>query len=82
VLRWRRCTMTIDTPPRISSRPTPISQRRSKPVNGSVVAFSLAGAVVLVGAVSLAVVAGFYSCLDGATPLDGVVVAEVVGVCV
>jgi hypothetical protein len=69
----------IDMPPAISTRPSPISQRRSKPVNGSVVAFSLLGAVLLVGvvvvlgAVSLAGVV-FYDSLLGETPELGVVV--------
>ena len=61
----------------------PTVQRRSKPVNGSVLAFSLVGVVlVFAGAVSLAgvVEAGFSASFDGATPLLGVVV--VVGVVV
>jgi hypothetical protein len=72
--------VTSEKPIAISSRPAPIVQRRSKPVNGSVVAFLAAvvavGSGLLVG--SLFVVSGavvlvgvlFY--FDGEVPVVGV----------
>src|SRR5438552_2323662 len=51
--RWRRCTVTIETPTPARSRPMPIIQRRSRPVNGSVpdLAVSLEGEVLELGLV-------------------------------
>jgi hypothetical protein len=59
-----------------------MSQRRSKPVNGSVLAFALLVGVLLVfvGAVSEVgvVVAGFSDSFDGSVPVLGVVAGVVV----
>jgi hypothetical protein len=79
----------IEKPAPIRSRPTPTVQRRSKPVNGNVVAFVL---FVVVGAVSVAgvvlvvvgavVFVGVLLSLEGDVPVEGVVVGVdfVVGV--
>jgi hypothetical protein len=78
--------MTIEKPAAIRIRPMPNVQRRSKPVNGSVLAFALfvlvgpvpaAGApLVVVGAV---VSVGVPSSVDGAVPALGVGVVPVLG---
>jgi hypothetical protein len=76
--RWRRCITMIELPATIKSRPPPTVQRRSKPVNGSELAF--AGEEVVVGellAVAGEVVlddAGVLDDFDGDVPLFGVVV--------
>jgi hypothetical protein len=84
--RWRRCTATIENPAPIRTRPMAIVQRRSKPVNGSVLAFVPVVGVVLVlaGAVSFAAAlfsfaAALFS-FDGEVPVLGVGVVAGVGV--
>src|SRR3954453_15348446 len=71
--RLRRCAVTSEKPMPVKSRPTPIVQRRSKPVNGSVVAFF--SAVVAVGPVfvvgSLLVVSGAVVLLGVLLSFDG-----------
>ena len=52
----------------------PMSQRRSKPVNGSVLAFAVGLELVFSGSVSLVGVVGFSDSFDGNVPVLGVVV--------
>jgi hypothetical protein len=71
----RRCKVTIEKPMPIRSRPAPTVQRRSKPVNGSELAFALvlgtllavADGVVFVGVDDDAGALAF----DGDVPLLG-----------
>ncbi len=75
----------IEKPVAISTRPKPMLQRRSNPVNGSVLALVSVVGVVLVfaGATSLdgVLVVGVLDSLDGNVPVVGVVVG-VLGVVV
>jgi hypothetical protein len=85
VRRWRRCIVTIEKPVASSTMPAAIVQRRSKPVNGSDVAFCVVvGAGVVVGSsffVSGAVsFFGVEVSFDGEVPLVGVGVVAGVGV--
>ena len=50
-----------------------MSQRRSKPVNGSVLAFGVVLVLEGAGSVAGVVVAGFSDSFDGSVPLLGVV---------
>jgi hypothetical protein len=68
----------IENPVAMSSTPPPTAQRRSKPVNGSVEAFSFELLVVLVG-VSVVLVLGdasllgvVFSSFEGEVPVVGV----------
>jgi hypothetical protein len=75
--RWRRCIVTIEKPVASSTMPAAIVQRRSKPVNGSDVAFCVVvGADVVVGSsffVSGAVdFSGVLDCFSGDVPEVGV----------
>ncbi len=63
-----------------STTPKPMSQRKSKPVNGSVLALGVV-AVVVTGATAVVGVVAVLVSFDGDVPLLGVVFA-VVGVCV
>jgi hypothetical protein len=78
--RWRRCTVTIEKPTPIRSRPKPTVQRRSKPVNGSDFALLVVGLVLVVGVVLFVagsvVFVGVLLSFDGEVPVLGV---EVVG---
>ena len=74
--RPRRCITMIEPPAAISSSPPPTVQRRSKPVNGRVLAF--AGSVAVVGVVlvvagstALVGVVGVFVDFDGEVPLFG-----------
>jgi hypothetical protein len=76
----------IENPVAMSSTPPPMAQRRSKPVNGSVEAFSFELLVVLVG-VSVVLVLGdasllgvVFSSFEGEVPVVGVVFGVVDGV--
>lgn len=74
--RWRRCTATIEKPAHINTSPMATLQRRSNPVNGSVLAFvSLAGTTLVVAGASLlgVVDVGLLASLDGEVPVVGVV---------
>jgi hypothetical protein len=68
----------------ISSTPPPISQRRSRPVNGSVEAFAV-GDVEVVGAAAFSgavLFSGVLLCFSGEVPEFGVGVLDVDGVVV
>jgi hypothetical protein len=79
----------IEPPAPRRSRPAPTVQRRSRPVNGSVLAVAFAGLVPVAGALLefagatvldgvVEVPVGVFVDLDGDVPLFGVVVAGVV----
>jgi hypothetical protein len=75
--RWRRCIVTIEKPVASSTMPAAIVQRRSKPVNGSDVAFCVVvGADVLVGSSffvsGAADFSGVLDCFSGEVPDVGV----------
>jgi hypothetical protein len=77
--RWRRCTATIEKPATSNSRPKPMSHRRSKPVNGSVLDFGVVLVFEAAGSLAGVVVFGSSDSFDGNVPVLGVVVGVVAG---
>jgi hypothetical protein len=65
----------IEPPAAISSSPPPTVQRRSKPVNGRVLAFAgsvaVVGVVLVVAGSTALVVVGVFVDFDGEVPLFG-----------
>jgi hypothetical protein len=74
VSRRLRCITMIEPPAHTRSSPAPTVQRRSKPVNGNVLAF--AGFVAVLVVAGETVLAGVLVAFDGDVPLfgEGVVV--------
>jgi hypothetical protein len=72
VSRRLRCITMIEPPAHRRSSPAPTVQRRSKPVNGNVLAFAGFVAGVLLVVAGETVLAGVLVAFDGDVPLLGV----------